>query len=206
MLFRSGARLELLEEQAPARPEDDRVHGPCIPGGAPQPARAEPAAASRASPEPAPRAAPSPASWESPGLASPEVAPGPAAPGSPGPASAPDGPATPGSPASSALSGSGVGLGDVAVSGATPPASPTPSGSGVSPGDSGSLPSSPASCPTSTPQPVAPRHRTRSQTGVFQPKIRTDGTVAWLAACMAHAAADPTAEPRHFQAALGIPH
>ena len=30
--------------------------------------------------------------------------------------------------------------------------------------------------------------------------------VAWLAACMAHATADPTAEPHHFQAALSIPH
>ena len=30
--------------------------------------------------------------------------------------------------------------------------------------------------------------------------------MAWLAACMAHIAADPTAEPRHFQAALSIPH
>jgi histone deacetylase 1/2 len=30
--------------------------------------------------------------------------------------------------------------------------------------------------------------------------------VAWIAACVADAVADPTAEPRHFQAALGIPH
>jgi hypothetical protein len=30
--------------------------------------------------------------------------------------------------------------------------------------------------------------------------------VAWLAACVAHLQADPTAEPRHFQAALDIPH
>ncbi|KAK1610470.1 hypothetical protein QYE76_034143 [Lolium multiflorum] len=42
--------------------------------------------------------------------------------------------------------------------------------------------------------------------GVFRPKTRTDGTVAWIAACVADAVADPTAEPRHFQAALGIPH
>jgi histone deacetylase 1/2 len=47
---------------------------------------------------------------------------------------------------------------------------------------------------------------TRSQRGIHQPKQRTDGTVAWLAACMAQAAADPSAEPRHFRAALGIPH
>ena len=41
---------------------------------------------------------------------------------------------------------------------------------------------------------------------MFRPKERTDGTVAWLAACMAHTAGDPNAEPRHFQAALSIPH
>ncbi|KAK1651002.1 hypothetical protein QYE76_068807 [Lolium multiflorum] len=37
-------------------------------------------------------------------------------------------------------------------------------------------------------------------------KQRTDGTVAWLAACVAQSTSDPTAEPRHFRAALGIPH
>jgi histone deacetylase 1/2 len=30
--------------------------------------------------------------------------------------------------------------------------------------------------------------------------------VAWIAASVAHAQSDPTAEPRHYQAALGIPH
>ena len=30
--------------------------------------------------------------------------------------------------------------------------------------------------------------------------------MAWLATCMAQAQSDPTAEPRHFQAALSIPH
>lgn len=35
---------------------------------------------------------------------------------------------------------------------------------------------------------------------------RTDGTVAWLAACMAHAVANPTVEPPTYQAAMGIPH
>jgi histone deacetylase 1/2 len=34
----------------------------------------------------------------------------------------------------------------------------------------------------------------------------TDGTVAWFAACLDDAQADPTAEPRHYQAALHIPH
>jgi hypothetical protein len=35
---------------------------------------------------------------------------------------------------------------------------------------------------------------------------RTDGTVTYLAACMAQAVADPTAEPRSYQAAMSIPH
>jgi hypothetical protein len=42
--------------------------------------------------------------------------------------------------------------------------------------------------------------------GIRQVKQRIDGTVAWLAACVAQAVSDPTAEPRHFRAALGIPH
>jgi hypothetical protein len=33
-----------------------------------------------------------------------------------------------------------------------------------------------------------------------------DGTVAWIAACVADAIANPTAERQHFQVALGIPH
>jgi histone deacetylase 1/2 len=37
-------------------------------------------------------------------------------------------------------------------------------------------------------------------------KERTDGTVAWLAACLADAQADPTAGPRNYQAAMSIPH
>ncbi|XP_073363658.1 uncharacterized protein [Aegilops tauschii subsp. strangulata] len=56
------------------------------------------------------------------------------------------------------------------------------------------------------PPPVVLRPHTRSKSGIFQPKKRTDGTVAWVAACVAHAEADPTTEPRHFRAALGIPH
>ncbi|KAK1610097.1 hypothetical protein QYE76_033770 [Lolium multiflorum] len=47
---------------------------------------------------------------------------------------------------------------------------------------------------------------TRGLRGVRQAKHRTDGTVAWLAACVAQSVVDPTAEPRHFRAALGIPH
>jgi hypothetical protein len=60
--------------------------------------------------------------------------------------------------------------------------------------------------PPPTPAPAALRPRTRSQAGIFRPKQRTDGTVAWIASCVAQAEADPTAEPRHFQASLGIPH
>jgi hypothetical protein len=58
--------------------------------------------------------------------------------------------------------------------------------------------------PPPTPAPAALRPRTRSQAGIFRPKERTDGTVAWIASCVAQAEADPTAEPRHFQAALGF--
>jgi histone deacetylase 1/2 len=35
---------------------------------------------------------------------------------------------------------------------------------------------------------------------------RTDVTVAWYDACMTAALADPTAEPRTYQAAISIPH
>ena len=47
---------------------------------------------------------------------------------------------------------------------------------------------------------------TRSLRGIHQPKKHTDGTVAWLATCMAQAASDPHSEPRHFRAVMGIPH
>lgn len=42
--------------------------------------------------------------------------------------------------------------------------------------------------------------------GITVPKKRTDGIVAWLAACLNQATQDPIAEPRHFRAALSIPH
>jgi hypothetical protein len=50
------------------------------------------------------------------------------------------------------------------------------------------------------------RPHTRSKSGIVHRKERTDGTVAWLAACLADAQADPTAEPRNYQAAMCIPH
>ncbi|XP_037446411.1 putative disease resistance protein RGA4 [Triticum dicoccoides] len=62
-----------------------------------------------------------------------------------------------------------------------------------------------APSPQPAPAPVLRPH-TRNKSGVVQPKKRTDGTVAWLATCMAQAQADPTGEPRHFQAAMSIPH
>jgi hypothetical protein len=54
--------------------------------------------------------------------------------------------------------------------------------------------------------PVASRPHTRSKSGVYRPKERTDGTVAWLATCLDHVVVDPTPEPCHFFAAMQIPH
>jgi hypothetical protein len=45
---------------------------------------------------------------------------------------------------------------------------------------------------------VSLRPHTRSKSGVVHRKERTDGTIAWLAACLADAQADPTAEPRNY--------
>ena len=50
------------------------------------------------------------------------------------------------------------------------------------------------------------RPHTRSRSGIFRPVNRTDGTVAWYAACMSAALADPSSEPRTYQAAMRIPH
>jgi hypothetical protein len=47
---------------------------------------------------------------------------------------------------------------------------------------------------------------TRSRRGIFQPKQRTDGTVAWFTACQAHGIDDPTIEPSTHHEALRIPH
>jgi histone deacetylase 1/2 len=79
------------------------------------------------------------------------------------------------------------------------PAPSPPSGRSVSMAP----PDSPAAPP---PAPVPVRPVTRAMRGVHKPKERTDGTVAWLAACIAHLTVDPTVEPQHFRAALGIPH
>jgi hypothetical protein len=47
---------------------------------------------------------------------------------------------------------------------------------------------------------------TRSKSGIVHRKEHTDGTVAWFAACIADAHADPTTKPRNYQAAMSIPH
>ncbi|CAM8988176.1 unnamed protein product [Rhodiola kirilowii] len=47
---------------------------------------------------------------------------------------------------------------------------------------------------------------TRAMRGIVVPKKRSDGTVSWLAARIAPALRDPTAEPTHHQIALTIPH
>jgi hypothetical protein len=56
------------------------------------------------------------------------------------------------------------------------------------------------------PAAVSLHPHTHSQSGVVRCKERTDGTVAWLAACLADAQADTTAEPHNYQAAMSIPH
>jgi hypothetical protein len=47
---------------------------------------------------------------------------------------------------------------------------------------------------------------TRSSRGIVQPKKRTDGTVAWFAACLAHGVTDNSIEPTSHHEALSIPH
>ena len=69
----------------------------------------------------------------------------------------------------------------------------------------GSIQTSTPTLGTAHPQ-DPPRSVTRAMHGIHCPRKRTDGTVAWLAACMARSVADPSAEPRHFRAALGVPH
>jgi hypothetical protein len=65
--------------------------------------------------------------------------------------------------------------------------------------------SSPSPSPLPAPSPALRPH-TRSKSRIVRHCERTDGTIAWIAACLADAQADTTAEPRHYQAALSIPH
>ncbi|KAK1604433.1 hypothetical protein QYE76_028106 [Lolium multiflorum] len=55
------------------------------------------------------------------------------------------------------------------------------------------------------PAPLPERPVTRLQRGIRQPKQRCDGTIAWTATCMAHAAARHASEPSDLQAALSTP-
>jgi hypothetical protein len=93
------------------------------------------------------------------------------------------------------------------------PSSPSPAGQPLSPSPSPSLAGpSPSSSPS--PSPAAPststapvlRPHTRSHSGIFHPKERTDGTVAWHTACVTADVADPSSEPCTYQAAMSIPH
>jgi hypothetical protein len=65
-----------------------------------------------------------------------------------------------------------------------------------------------ADAPSPTPSPSPPPARvvvhphTHNQSGIFHPHERTDGTVAWLSACMTHV----EVEPQHFQPSMSIPH
>ncbi|KAK1699306.1 hypothetical protein QYE76_016003 [Lolium multiflorum] len=120
----------------------------------------------------------------------------------------------PGSPPASSSPGMhspGSGLSSPPAS--TPSASPRSETPGLHTSPPPTAPGSPSSAPSASPPaappppvPAASRPHTRSRSGIVCPKERTDGTVAWLAACMAHAVDDPTAEPRSYQAAMTIPH
>ena len=130
----------------------------------------------------------------SPGLATTASSPGPAS-----PALSPD----PASPASSPGQASSGPFDRTRTPGSSSSVAP-PTASPDAP--SASLSPSPVPPPPLVP-PIAAAQwpHTRSRSGIVCPKERTDGTVAWLAACVAHLQDDPAAKPRHFQAALGIP-
>ncbi|KAK1614549.1 hypothetical protein QYE76_020066 [Lolium multiflorum] len=203
-----GARLELLD--SPDIPDIAATGGdvdhvdhaaPCMPHAGP---RATPATAP---PGPLPSAPPSPTAGPSPAASAPGA--GPFPPASPSPAdgltpraSPPSSPPT--SPRGQSASPPGLSASDtpavqspVASSASTPP---------VPPAASSSAPASTTPPSSTVTAPVASRPHTRSQSGIARPRQRTDGTVAWLAACLSQAIADPSAEPRHYTAAMEIPH
>ena len=91
----------------------------------------------------------------------------------------------------------------------TPTTSPGPSSAGPS---ASPPPHSPESAPSLDVAPIPPpeqpaptRPITRRFTGNSRPKVWTDGTVAWLAACTAHGVADPVLEPASHHDALRVP-
>jgi histone deacetylase 1/2 len=80
--------------------------------------------------------------------------------------------------------------------------SPSPSPAGPSP----SLSPSPSPAAPLTSTALVLRPHTCSHSGIFRPKERTDGTVAWHTACVTADVANPSSEPRTYQAAMSIPH
>jgi hypothetical protein len=61
---------------------------------------------------------------------------------------------------------------------------------------------------SSAPDPPPAMHQphTRSRSGIMKRHEHTDGTVAWLTACVSQSQSDPTTETRHYLAAMHIPH
>ncbi|KAK1606993.1 hypothetical protein QYE76_030666 [Lolium multiflorum] len=206
-----GARLELLEDVAPSSPLSSAapptaavdhvdhgtpLHG--LDGRAHADAHvAWPTSPSTATPSPPPRG---PADRAH-AVADPPVhGPHLPAPSSPAPSSpAPMSP-TPTSPGPSAPE-------PASPQRASPaPAPPSPASSAAESPASADSSSSAPPAPSTTVAPVALRPHTRSRSGIIRPRQRTDGTVAWYAACLAAALADPSAEPRNYQAAMSVPH
>ena len=183
-----GARMELLDcpvssSVAPASIHVDHT-APCMSHAPPSVSAPVPCTSA------APAAGPSPVAFA-----------GPPSPPSPAPTA---GPSPPASPASRTLIMSACGGPTPSASPATPAASPAASPSPVPSPDFSGHADSPDS--VTPPAPVVLRPHTRSKSGIHCPKERTDGTVAWLAACLSQAVADPTAEPRHYTAAMQVPH
>nr|XP_040252267.1 proline-rich protein 36-like [Aegilops tauschii subsp. strangulata] len=190
-----GARLELLDDDmattAPVAATPDEALDEAAPATTPLDPDVDHACMPHAQGSDGVTKSPGPAASLSPGPAEPaELSAGPAGPAglSPEPEasqvteSSSPGPSTPITP----------GLSSPTLT--MPPDAPvdSPAGASSSPlmdnGSSGMAAPAP-------PPPVVLRPHTRSKSGIFQPKKRTDGTVAWLAACVAHAEADPTTEP-----------
>ncbi|XP_073363714.1 uncharacterized protein [Aegilops tauschii subsp. strangulata] len=189
-----GARLELLPNASPETHVDWPVHVHAPPPAFDPASGTTPAHAT--GPAPAMASVPGPMSVTAASarptspMASPERLERSSSP-SPCPASPPSSPT---SPARTSLPPLSPRSAEPLVASLGPP-SPDP----PSPAPQGSVPPAPVI--------VAPqRPHTRSRIGIVLPKQRHDGTVTYLAACLAHAVADPTAEPHSHEAAMSIPH
>ncbi|KAK1614057.1 hypothetical protein QYE76_019574 [Lolium multiflorum] len=92
---------------------------------------------------------------------------------------------------------------DSATGSSHPAGSPSPDGppSHAGPPSPGAASSSSAPPPAPITGPV-----TRLRNNIRRPRERTDGTVAWLTRCMAHAVTSESAEPRDFRVAMALPH